>query len=130
MWGFCRGAHTFFLKQGEVARWAGYTVNLIHYEDAASLIVAVRHFLKLCLAFCVCLITMIFPSVPVLCLSVHYAHFAVLRMLMHLYTEDLNKKIGDDRKGKSAKPVKVHMMQCFLFVQYHRSLSIELLIQH
>jgi len=32
-----RGAHTFFLKQGEVARDGGYTVNLIHYEDAASL---------------------------------------------------------------------------------------------
>jgi hypothetical protein len=37
----CRGAHTFFLKQGQVARWGGYTVNLIHYEDAASLCVAV-----------------------------------------------------------------------------------------
>ena len=36
----CRGAHTFFLRQGEVARWAGYTVNLIHYEDAASLCLA------------------------------------------------------------------------------------------
>ncbi|KAI3433574.1 hypothetical protein D9Q98_003385 [Chlorella vulgaris] len=35
-----RGAHTFFLRQGEVARWAGYTVNLIHYEDAASLCLA------------------------------------------------------------------------------------------
>jgi hypothetical protein len=32
-----RGAHTFFLKQGEVARFGGYIVNLIHYEDAASL---------------------------------------------------------------------------------------------
>ena len=37
----CRGAHTFFLRQGQVARWGGYTVNLIHYEDAASLCVAV-----------------------------------------------------------------------------------------
>lgn len=35
-----RGAHTFFLRQGQVARWGGYTVNLIHYEDAASLCVA------------------------------------------------------------------------------------------
>ncbi|EFN59122.1 hypothetical protein CHLNCDRAFT_18825 [Chlorella variabilis] len=35
-----RGAHTFFLRQGEVARWGGYTVNLIHYEDAASLCLA------------------------------------------------------------------------------------------
>jgi hypothetical protein len=35
-----RGAHTFFLRQGEVARWEGYTVNLIHYEDAASLCLA------------------------------------------------------------------------------------------
>ena len=37
----CRGAHTFFIKQGKVARWGGYTVNLIHYEDAASLSIAV-----------------------------------------------------------------------------------------
>ena len=36
-----RGAHTFFLKQGEVARWGGYIVNLIHYEDAASITEAV-----------------------------------------------------------------------------------------
>lgn len=36
-----RGAHTFFLKQGEVPRWGGYTVNLIHYEDAARLCAAV-----------------------------------------------------------------------------------------
>lgn len=35
-----RGAHTFFLRQGEVQRWGGYTVNLIHYEDAASLCLA------------------------------------------------------------------------------------------
>ncbi|PSC68244.1 NAD(P)-binding domain [Micractinium conductrix] len=32
-----RGAHTFFLRQGEVQRWGGYLVNLIHYEDAAGL---------------------------------------------------------------------------------------------
>ena len=37
-----RGAHTFFLRAGEVARWGGYVINLIHYEDAASLCVAVR----------------------------------------------------------------------------------------
>lgn len=37
----CRGAHTFFLRQGEVQRWGGYTVNLIHYEDAAELCLAV-----------------------------------------------------------------------------------------
>jgi len=36
-----RGAHTFFLKAGEVQRWGGYTVNLIHYEDAASLSAAI-----------------------------------------------------------------------------------------
>ena len=36
-----RGAHTFFLREKEVARWGGYTVNLIHYEDAASLCLAV-----------------------------------------------------------------------------------------
>ena len=35
------GAHTFFLRQGEVARWGGYTVNLIHYQDAAALCCAV-----------------------------------------------------------------------------------------
>ena len=35
-----RGPHTFFLKQGEVARWGGYLVNMIHYEDAASLCLA------------------------------------------------------------------------------------------
>ncbi len=37
-----RGAHTFFLKMAKVGRWAGYTVNLIHYEDAAELAAAVR----------------------------------------------------------------------------------------
>ncbi|KAK9902760.1 hypothetical protein WJX75_005123 [Coccomyxa subellipsoidea] len=36
-----RGAHTFFLKMGKVGRWAGYTVNLIHYEDAAELAAAI-----------------------------------------------------------------------------------------
>ena len=36
-----RGAHTFFIRQVKVARWGGYTVNLIHYEDAASLSIAV-----------------------------------------------------------------------------------------
>ena len=36
-----RGPHTFFLKQGEVARWGGYLVNMIHYEDAASICAAV-----------------------------------------------------------------------------------------
>lgn len=35
-----RGAHTFFLRQGKVARPGSYTVNLIHYEDAAALCVA------------------------------------------------------------------------------------------
>ena len=37
-----RGAHTFFLRAGQVDRWGGYTINLIHYEDAASLCLAVR----------------------------------------------------------------------------------------
>jgi nucleoside-diphosphate-sugar epimerase len=36
-----RGAHTFFLKQGQVQRWGDYCVNLIHYEDAAGLAAAV-----------------------------------------------------------------------------------------
>ncbi len=44
----CRGAHTFFLRQGQVARWGGYTVNLIHYEDAASLCVAVSSSFHVC----------------------------------------------------------------------------------
>ena len=37
-----RGAHTFFLRAGEVARWGGYVINLIHYEDAAALCLAVN----------------------------------------------------------------------------------------
>lgn len=37
-----RGAHTFFLRAGSVERWGGYIINLIHYEDAASLCLAVR----------------------------------------------------------------------------------------
>ena len=37
-----RGAHTYFLKVGEVPRWGGYTVNLLHYEDASSLCMRVR----------------------------------------------------------------------------------------
>jgi nucleoside-diphosphate-sugar epimerase len=36
-----RGPHTFFIRQGEVARYGGYTVNMLHYEDAAALAVAV-----------------------------------------------------------------------------------------
>lgn len=32
-----RGAHAYFLKVKEVPRWGGYTVNLIHYEDAARM---------------------------------------------------------------------------------------------
>jgi nucleoside-diphosphate-sugar epimerase len=35
-----RGAHTFFLKAGRLERWGGYTVNLLHYEDAAALALA------------------------------------------------------------------------------------------
>lgn len=38
-----RGAHTFFLRMGKVPRWGDYTVNLIHYEDAARLAAAVSH---------------------------------------------------------------------------------------
>ena len=40
-WGVQRGAHTFFLRMGKVPRWGGYTVNLIHYEDATRLAAAV-----------------------------------------------------------------------------------------
>lgn len=36
-----RGAHTFFFKVKEVQRSGEYVVNLLHYEDAASLAVAV-----------------------------------------------------------------------------------------
>lgn len=36
-----RGAHTFFMKAGEVARPGGYVVNLLHYEDAAGLAAAI-----------------------------------------------------------------------------------------
>ena len=40
-WAVQRGAHTFFLRMSKVPRWGGYTVNLIHYEDAARLAAAV-----------------------------------------------------------------------------------------
>ncbi len=36
-----RGAHTFFMKAGDVARPGAYVVNLLHYEDAAGLAAAV-----------------------------------------------------------------------------------------
>jgi nucleoside-diphosphate-sugar epimerase len=36
-----RGPHTFFIRQGEVARYGGYVVNMLHYEDAAALAVAI-----------------------------------------------------------------------------------------
>lgn len=36
-----RGPHTFFIRQGIVERYGGYTVNMIHYEDAARLALAV-----------------------------------------------------------------------------------------
>ena len=36
-----RGPHTFFIRQGEIARYGGYTVNMLHYEDAASLAAAI-----------------------------------------------------------------------------------------
>ncbi|KAF8059377.1 hypothetical protein HT031_005182 [Scenedesmus sp. PABB004] len=36
-----RGPHTFFMRQGEVARYGGYVVNMIHYEDAARLALAI-----------------------------------------------------------------------------------------
>jgi nucleoside-diphosphate-sugar epimerase len=36
-----RGPHTFFIRQGEVARYGGYIVNMLHYEDAAGLAVAI-----------------------------------------------------------------------------------------
>jgi hypothetical protein len=36
-----RGPHTFFIKMGEVARYGGYVVNMLHYEDAARIAMAV-----------------------------------------------------------------------------------------
>eukprot|EP00879_Flechtneria_rotunda_P005880 GHRR01006186.1.p1 GENE.GHRR01006186.1~~GHRR01006186.1.p1 ORF type:complete len:376 (+),score=78.33 GHRR01006186.1:170-1297(+) len=36
-----RGPHTFFIKQGEVARYGGYVVNMLHYEDAARMALAI-----------------------------------------------------------------------------------------
>jgi nucleoside-diphosphate-sugar epimerase len=36
-----RGPHTFFIKMGEVARYGGYVVNMLHYEDAARMALAV-----------------------------------------------------------------------------------------
>jgi hypothetical protein len=39
-----RGAHTMFLKLGEVHRNGANVINLLHYEDAASLALAVRFF--------------------------------------------------------------------------------------
>ncbi len=41
-----RGAHTYFLKLGKVSRPPTYTVNLIHYEDAADLCLAVSQLLS------------------------------------------------------------------------------------
>lgn len=36
-----RGAHSFFFKKGEISRRPDGILNLIHYEDAASISVAV-----------------------------------------------------------------------------------------
>lgn len=36
-----RGAHTYFLRAGRVQRAGDAVVNLVHYEDAARLAVAV-----------------------------------------------------------------------------------------
>ena len=44
-----RGAHSFFYSKGEVERWGGYTVNLIHYEDAAGLALEVRGVRSACI---------------------------------------------------------------------------------
>lgn len=38
-----RGPHTFFKKMGEVPRYGGYMVNMLHYEDAAGLALSVSH---------------------------------------------------------------------------------------
>lgn len=37
-----RGAHVVFLEKGTVELPGGNIINLIHYEDAASMVVAVR----------------------------------------------------------------------------------------
>ena len=49
-----RGAHTFFLHAGRVERWGGSTVNLLHYEDGALLVAAVRCHFTPCIV-CQCL---------------------------------------------------------------------------
>lgn len=36
-----RGAHTFFIRKGTVERDGGSIINLIHYEDAASMVISV-----------------------------------------------------------------------------------------
>lgn len=36
-----RGPHTFFIKMGEVPRYGGYVVNMLHYEDAARMAFAI-----------------------------------------------------------------------------------------
>eukprot|EP00878_Enallax_costatus_P035525 GHUV01039663.1.p1 GENE.GHUV01039663.1~~GHUV01039663.1.p1 ORF type:complete len:189 (-),score=21.38 GHUV01039663.1:338-904(-) len=36
-----RGPHTFFIKMGEVPRFGGYVVNMLHYEDAARMAFAI-----------------------------------------------------------------------------------------
>ena len=37
-----RGPHSFFFKKGEIGKRGDSVLNLIHYEDAASIAVAVR----------------------------------------------------------------------------------------
>jgi len=44
-----RGPHTFFLKKGTVERNGEGVVNMIHYEDAARLMLAVRRARTCCL---------------------------------------------------------------------------------
>lgn len=38
-----RGPHTFFLKKGTIERNGEGVINMVHYEDAARLMLAVRH---------------------------------------------------------------------------------------
>lgn len=37
-----QGPHTYFLRMEKVERWGGKIINLIHYEDGASLVFQVH----------------------------------------------------------------------------------------
>lgn len=47
-----RGAHTAFLNMQEVGRSGDSVINLVHYQDAASMAAAVRSMAAFCIAVC------------------------------------------------------------------------------